>query len=269
MQRLLGQNFLIDDRWIHALTSYLHVDSRLIWEFGAGSGNITRCLLNQGKRVIAFELDTRYVDHLQKMFAKEIAAQKLQIVIGDMIQTWKGQAVPDAAIGNLPFSEAADILRDLCLKSVHLFDMVVIMQKELADRLLSPEGRKSYSPLSILLQSSFSSNVRDEIPASSFRPSPHVQAVIVDIKASSSYRNPSWRSLLYTLTSQIFRFRRKTLRRVLRDCSLSHGISGGEVASFLESTGISLQQRAETVPAPLWWQLIDVFSERVAAEPAG
>jgi 16S rRNA (adenine1518-N6/adenine1519-N6)-dimethyltransferase len=247
LKKRWGQNFLVNrglrSRLLEALSPQPH---ELVWEIGAGLGSMTGELLERSRGVVAFEVDRGLCRYLKERFS---TCPSLVLVEGDFLATWRGAAdsygVPDAILGNLPYRSASLIIARIIEGGLSPRAMVVTVQRELAQRMASPPGVKSYSSFSVLCQACFEVSVLGDAQPGSFYPAPQVASSMVELRPRADAPRGEVLAALSALSRSLFAARRKTIRNNLRGAGEALGFGPRRLAAALERAGIDQQARAE------------------------
>jgi 16S rRNA (adenine1518-N6/adenine1519-N6)-dimethyltransferase len=240
LKKRWGQNFLVNRGARERLVALLDPgQGQTIWEIGPGLGAMTGMLASTAGRVIAFEVDRGLCRYLQESLG---GLPALTLVPGDFLLTWKDALAvhgqPQRILGNLPYRSASLMLAELIEGDLRPERMVFTVQKELAERMASPPGRKSYSSFSVLCQACFTVTVRGDLQPGSFYPVPEVVSSVVEMMPRADA--PAGRTLqaLSRLARALFSSRRKTIRNNAKDPAL---------LAALRAEGIEPGMRAEQV----------------------
>ena len=241
-EKALGQNFLLDQNITDKIVRQVSdISGKTVIEIGSGPGGLTRSLLkSDAAKVIAVEFDGRAVEALQSL--KEAAEGRLEIVQADALQTdlLSLCAGPRIIVANLPYNIATPLLTGW-LKQIHedfsAYDAMLLMfQKEVADRITSKSCAKSYGRLSVISQWICDVKTVMDLPASAFTPPPKVKSSVVRfIPKKRAEDRPAFESV-EKITAAAFGQRRKMIRSSLKDHLES-----------LVDLGIDPQRRAETL----------------------
>ena len=214
-KKSLGQNFLIDSKIIDKITETVIIKDKKILEIGPGTGNLTLAILNKNpKKLIVIEKDDDLVKSLQKKFET-----KLNIINDDVLNIDENSLENEklTVFGNLPYNISTEILRKWILSisnNKFWFDYLVLMfQKEVADRIVSSHNSKNYGRLSIL--SGWKLDVKKvcDVKSSSFYPQPKIDSSILFFKPKKkifyfkNYKN------LENITRVFFMHRRKMIKK--------------------------------------------------------
>ena len=151
-KKSLGQNFLIDNNIINKIVSTVDIENKSILEIGPGTGNLTASLLKKNpRRIYVVEKDKRLAQELKEKFEKQI------IIINDDILDIEENCISDQELivfGNLPYNISTEIICKWILnlndKKIWFKNLILMFQKEVADRIISKFGTKNYGRLSII-----------------------------------------------------------------------------------------------------------------------
>jgi 16S rRNA (adenine1518-N6/adenine1519-N6)-dimethyltransferase len=246
-KKRLSQNFLINDRAARRIVDNLNPHkSDVILEIGAGSGALTKHLLNQAKKVLAVEIDKELCSALKEKFSNY---QNLTILNTDILQLDLDSVIKPhhhcKIIGNLPYQITSPILSFLLQNKKFIDYCVLMVQKEFATRLSSSPGSKDWSPLSIAIQLHADVEVLFHLKPGSFFPRPKVNSSVVKITFLHCPRvqleDEDW---FLRVVRAAFGQRRKTL---LNSLAANLSLPKGELEFILKRIEIDPQRRAETL----------------------
>ena len=251
----LGQNFLHDQTAIRRIVSALGDCSQLtVVEIGPGRAAVTRVLLPAAARVVAIEVDSELVSRLRS----EFPADKLTVVHQDVLAFDFAAAAAEAGhrlavIGNLPYYITSPILLHLAESHAALDRAVLMMQREVADRVAAEPGSRDYGLLSITAQMYGPVERLFTLPPEAFSPPPEVHSTVIRWRFAPRFAELGVEEASFLdLVRKSFAQKRKTLANNLRAASLDPE----QVATALELAGIDAQARAEAVSietfADLW-----------------
>jgi len=244
-KKSLGQNFLLDLNLTRRIARAAGPLAGVpVIEIGPGPGGLTRALLEQEAHVIAVERDERALAALGELAARYPG--QLDIEAGDAI-TFDPRphlgSTPARVVANLPFNIATALLVGWLTTEPWppWYDRLVLMfQREVAERITAPPGSKSYGRLSVLAGWRSTARMLFDIAASAFVPPPKVTSTLVELVPRAEPLHCDTR-LLERVTSAAFGQRRKMLRQSLKSL-------GGDPLALLASAGIEPTARAEEIP---------------------
>jgi 16S rRNA (adenine1518-N6/adenine1519-N6)-dimethyltransferase len=216
------QHFLVDDRVLDRLPTYATeagADTSHVLEIGAGTGALTDRLLAAGDRVTAVERDPELVEFLREEFADEIEAERLTVVEGDALDV----SLPDftVSVSNLPYGASSQIAFRLLPLGKPL---VLMFQKEFADRMAAEPGSDDYGRLSVSAQHYADVEVVEPVPKGAFSPPPAVESAVV----RTTPRDPEYEvddeDFFLRFVKALFTQRRKTMRNAVRNTAHISGL---------------------------------------------
>ena len=245
-RKFLGQNFLLDLNLTGRIARAAGpLEGAVVVEVGPGPGGLTRALLALGaKRVIAIERDERCVAALREIAAAE--PTRLAIVAGDALRFDPSTELAGESarvVANLPYNIATALLVHWLTLDAWppWYDALVLMfQREVAERIVAESGSKSYGRLSVLAQWRTEPRILFDITPSAFVPRPKVVSSVVKLVPRSHPPACDLR-LLERVTQAAFGQRRKMLRQSLRSL-------GQDPLPLLQDAGIAPTARAEDIP---------------------
>jgi 16S rRNA (adenine1518-N6/adenine1519-N6)-dimethyltransferase len=251
--RRLGQNFLLDENMLRAIVrdARLPHDARVI-EVGAGCGFLTFHLARSGARVTAFEIDDRLLAVAQRWLAQEpIRWVECDVLAGKhALHAELEDAIPASEpwhlVSNLPYGISAPLLALLAQHRSPPRSMTVLVQREVAERIVARPGTADWGPLSIRVQLGYACALVRKLAPSLFWPKPEVESALVrmDLRAGALARDE--RESLDRLVTRLFQRRRQAIARVLAE--LGWGRERAE--TVLAELGIDARARAEDLEMP-------------------
>ncbi|MBQ7245332.1 MAG: 16S rRNA (adenine(1518)-N(6)/adenine(1519)-N(6))-dimethyltransferase RsmA [Firmicutes bacterium] len=260
----LGQNFLTDPEVIRAIVSGAEVSEKdLVIEIGPGFGVLTDEAAKHAGKVIAIEIDKDLLPVLEFTLAAHknieiINEDVLKIDLNELIDNVKIENVK--IIGNLPYYITTPILMKLLESNLNAESITVMMQKEVAERILAEPGGKEYGALSVAVQYRTIAETIIEVPRESFFPAPKVDSEVLKLTLRDEPAvKPIDEALFFRLVKAGFSQRRKT---ILNSLSTS-GYPKEEIAACLEAVGIDNKRRAETLSLQDFCSISDYFSKSV------
>ncbi len=246
-RKRFGQNFLIHERVIDGILRLLNLQAEdEVFEIGPGLGFLTRRLAEQAGRVYAIEVDDRLVERLKQ--SPLGAHPRLRLVHGDVLKTSFDTLLPNKKIkvaANLPYSISTPVFFRLLGAREHFSSLVLMVQKEVADRIAGRPGTKSYGTLSVWCQ--IHGRIVEKFPVApeAFFPRPEVRSTVLKIELYPAPRlAPERLPALRGLLRAAFGHRRKTLSNTM---AAWLGRSREHVDGLLRSQNIDPKRRGETL----------------------
>ncbi len=213
VKKSLGQNFLIDKNILEKIVSCTKIENKTILEIGPGTGNLTSYILRQKpKKVIVIEKDNNLAEHLGDVFKDKINIINKDILKIDETLLSKEKLT---VFGNLPYNISTEILVKwiLSLKDNFWFDYLILMfQKEVADRIISKTDSSNYGRLSILSNWKLKIKKICDIKPSSFLPRPKIDSSLLIFTPKDKFYKINAQNL-EIVTRTFFSQRRKMLKR--------------------------------------------------------
>jgi 16S rRNA (adenine1518-N6/adenine1519-N6)-dimethyltransferase len=251
--RRLGQHFLRSAAWRARVLEALAPREQDTWvEIGAGAGEMTCALAPRVARLVAIELDARLVEKLRRVTA---GLAQVEVVAGDVLALDLGRlAGPRFKVyGSLPYYITSPILRRLFEAAEQIEEIAVIVQLEVAERLVARPGQRAYGYLSVLTRLYARPEIAFRIPPGAFRPPPRVSSALVRMSLPGERRalGISREKRFLAFVQRAFAQKRKTLLNNLRAF-----LPAAEAARILRDAGVGPQARAEELSLE---QLAGVF----------
>lgn len=251
----LSQNFLADP---DVLERILDVASPArgdrIVEIGPGLGLLTGGLLDAGAQVTAVELDRGLAAFLRERFGPAIEDGRLALIEGDALDQDLGRLVapPFDVVANLPYHITSPILHALLGAPPRPTNLVLMVQREVAERIAAPPGKMSY--LSVFVQYHARVRIAFHVPPEAFEPEPAVESAVIVVEpfAADDRLDPAAEDALWRLVQASFRERRKMLHNVL---ARQLPVDAGRVAAALAEAGIDPDRRPQTLAVGEWLAL--------------
>lgn len=256
--RALGQNFLVDENILNKILTAAELKKTdIVLEIGAGIGSLTVALAEKVQVVVAVELDKRLWPILQKTtsacqncFIKQMDAMKLELE-----QLKVNQLLPNKMVSNLPYSIAAPLLISYLTKFNSLKTYLVMVQREIAARILAKPKTKVYGAYTVKLALLATAELMFLVPRTSFMPVPNVDSAVVKlVRRSKLPKNLAW---VFKIVDTAFRQRRK---RVVNALAVL-GFKKQELAAVIKSLGHQETARAEELTAADYLKLSSFLTE--------
>ena len=253
----LGQNFLIDPAVVQDIVAAGDVtEADSVLEIGPGIGTLTQAIARTGANVTAVELDKK----LPAVLAVTLAPYKnVKIVPGDILKINIAELMenkPFKVVANLPYYITTPILMTLLEKRLPITQMVTMVQKEVAERMVAVPGGKDYGALTVALQYFTIPEVVCTVPPRSFFPAPEVESCVLTCHVRDApYPPVISEEMFFRVVRGAFGQRRKTVANALKGA----GFSSVRLAAALEHCNIAPSRRGETLSAAEFAALADAL----------
>jgi 16S rRNA (adenine1518-N6/adenine1519-N6)-dimethyltransferase len=248
-KKSLGQNFLIDKNIIDKITNIVSIKGNEVLEVGPGTGNLTRAILNNNpSKMYLIEKDTFLAENL-----KEIIDERVKIFNEDILKINENLVSKKKIIvfGNLPYNISTEILSKWItkLKNDYWFsDLVLMFQKEVADRIIAQFNSSNYGRLSILANWRLNINKICDISPDSFSPKPKIQSSLIHFTPKKNFAEIKDPLNLEKITRIFFSHRRKMLKKPFNQ--IFNGNNG-----LLEKLNIDLNLRPQNLDFDTYYKL--------------
>ncbi len=266
----LGQNFLIDENILKKIVNGADIQEQDgVLEVGPGIGTMTRELARRAGQVVAIEIDKVLLPILEETLA---GYTNIQVIHGDILKLDLSEILHRYFAGrnlkivaNLPYYITTPIIMRFLEEGIPFDTMVVMVQKEVADRMAASPGTKDYGALTVGVQYFTHPHIIGKVPASVFFPPPKVDSTVIALKRREE--SPVWvkdRKLLFKVVKAAFAQRRKTLLNTLSSGGLD--IQDKEIwKGILERSGIDPNRRGETLSLEEFGNLANVIADTAEA----
>ena len=270
----LGQNFLVDDNVIDEIIRSSNINKQdLIIEIGPGLGVLTNRLLQEANNIIAVELDKRMVNILQDRFIININGQaesKLEIINEDVLKINLNEIIAEKRkqteiknvkiVANLPYYITTPIIMKLLEERLEIESITVMVQKEVADRLVAKPGEKNSGAITYAISYFADAEKVLEVPNTSFMPAPEVNSSVIKLNI---LREPSVKveseKMLFNVIKLAFTQKRKTLLNALTNGKLANK---EEVEKMLIDLNLDLKIRGEKLSLQDFARIADYMEEK-------
>jgi 16S rRNA (adenine1518-N6/adenine1519-N6)-dimethyltransferase len=252
----LGQHWLTDDSILEDIVSAANIDkNELVLEIGPGPGYLTEKILQKTNQLIAVEFDKKLFNRLEEKYNSE---KTIKIINEDILKfNFSSLDKPYKIIANIPYYLTSNLLRILSETGSKPETAVLLIQKEVAERINSRQGQ--YSKLSIFVQNVYETNLGPEVPPEYFTPPPKVDSQVIVLRKRNSELVPAVLKPAFTkLVKAGFSEKRKKLRS-----SLSGGLMApkDQVDNLLEKSKINPNARAQELSINNWIELASNFTK--------
>lgn len=269
LKKSLGQHFLVDERVLDRIIDAAELDgSTGVLEIGPGMGALTERLADRAGWVLAVEIDGRLIPILRKLFVDRprvtvVHGDALQVDLKALMDRHLGSAERFSVVANLPYYATSPILMRLLEERLPLDRIVVMIQKEVAERIMAEPGTKEYGSLSVAVRY-FAEVFRVcGVPRNCFVPRPQVDSAVIGLRIRReplvSVRNEP---LFFRMVRAAFSQRRKTLANALSS-SLFGGKRKAELENLLKEIGIDPNRRGETLTLEEFAQVSDILDQKL------
>jgi len=253
-KKSLGQHFLVDQVIVSQIIEALDPKpGETVLEIGPGEGVLTMPLVNSGADIVAVELDRRLAPELAKAFAGRENIRVLEADILSLDPSVIG-LTNFAALGNLPYNITTPVMDWLLKYHDRIGRAVLMMQKEVAERVSSPPGRRARSTISVLTELYYESEKVCDVPPSAFRPMPKVDSAVVRfVRHDRTYpiENPV---RFEKFVRNCFKNKRKNL---LNNLNAAYPIPRAEIEEIIVKICGSPQIRAEQLELDTFFALAE------------
>jgi 16S rRNA (adenine1518-N6/adenine1519-N6)-dimethyltransferase len=242
----LGQHFLTDAGWQERIAGAVRIDDGVWVEIGAGHGEMTMRLAQRASKVFAIELDARLARRLREVTA---SCKNVEVVESDVMAVDLKGLTGDARFsvyGNLPYYITSPILHRLFEHVERIAAIHIVIQFEVAVRIVAQPGRRDYGYLSVVSQWFGRPEIAFRIPPGAFRPPPKVASALVSFRMPGARAKQSVANedKFLDFVKECFAQKRKTLRNNLR------ARLGDRTKEILREAGLSPDVRAEQLTVP-------------------
>jgi 16S rRNA (adenine1518-N6/adenine1519-N6)-dimethyltransferase len=280
LKKRFSQNFLVDESVHTRITGLLSPDIGQWVEIGAGAGFLTKSLLQKCPKLMAIELERDMIPLLREKFQKELApigacsdngveeCPKLTLVAHDVLAFPFNEepSGPFGVVGNLPYAIASPLIFQLIgelSEAEHpvrkrLQQMVVMVQREVAERMVASPGSRAYGTMAISCQQWFHTEYCFTVPPNAFYPAPKVHSAVVCLTPRSTPKVSVPNAALYsTMVHAAFRHRRKTL---LNNLLTLGTLPSQALQAIILEAGFTPLVRAEQISMEAFGHLADVYA---------
>ena len=245
-KKTLGQNFLKDDNIVNKIVNATeYKKNNLVIEIGPGAGALTKKLLPKVDKAILYEIDTR----LERILNKELAEyDNYTIIFDDFLNRNVNDDLSNYCfdnlyiVANLPYYITTPIISKIIEEKKPACEIVIMIQKEVADRLCALVGTKEYGQLTVFLNYFYDIKRVTNVSKNSFVPKPKVDSAVIKMVKKDNLEYVKDLDFFSKIVKDSFRFKRKTIKNNL--CNYDMNI----IESVLEKYNFNINTRSENIP---------------------
>lgn len=266
----LGQNFLIDDNVIDKILRGARLsEGDYIIEVGPGIGTLTREMGKVAQKVVAIEIDKTLIPILQGETLKDF--DNIEVINQDILKVNVQELVkeklnggPVKLVANLPYYITTPIVMKFLEEDIPVTDIVVMVQKEVADRMNAVPGTKDYGALSVAVQYYCDTEIVAKAPRHMFIPQPNVDSTVIGLHVREEIKYPvDNEEIFFKTVKAAFGQRRKTLLNALGGLGF---LSKDEIKEVLSAANIDEKRRGETLSIEEFAALSNKVNEKVPSK---
>lgn len=256
-KKSLGQNFLIDKNFVDKIIDIADIENENVLEIGPGIGTITYEMAKTAKKVLAVEIDENLIPILQQNLeefsnVKVINQDILKVDLKKLIEEeFNNQSFK--VVSNLPYYITTPIIELLITSNFPCKDMTIMVQKEVAQRMVASANDKDYSSLSVFVKFYSDAKILVNLPKTVFMPQPKIDSSILNLKLRI-YDEKVDQKKLFNLVRAGFNKRRKTILNSLSDMAKKD-----DLKIAFEKTGLKENLRAENLSLDDFIKLADIL----------
>ncbi len=256
-----GQNFIFDTNLLRAIASDADIDkSTQVLEIGTGAGTLTKILGDMAKSVVSYEVDKNLKPVIEENL---FGVTNVQVKFGDILeqsinsieQNFSGEY---KMVANLPYYITTPIIFKFLEQSTNLKTMVIMVQKEVAERLCATEGSANYGAITASIKLWGNAKITRIVKRNMFVPAPNVDSAIVRIDYEPNKFNISDISLTKQVIRSAFNMRRKTLANNLKT---SFNLSSEQIINILNKANLNEKIRGEALPVNKFVEIANLIYE--------
>ena len=255
-KKSLGQNFLNNDSIIDKITNVINLREKdLVIEIGPGSGSLTKKILDKNVQMILYEIDSR----LKNILNNELSEyDNYELIIDDFLERNVNDDLKKYVynnlyiIANLPYYITTPIISKIINDKIDAKEIVIMIQKEVAERFSAKPGSREYGSITVLLNYYYIISKVVDVSRNYFTPKPNVDSAVIQMKRKDNMENIINFDLFLKLVKDSFRFKRKTIKNNLSNYDFSI------IESILKKYGFDSNTRSECIP---YYVFIEIANE--------
>ncbi len=256
-KKSLGQNFLKDDNILNKIVNAISLQPEdLVIEIGPGQGALTKKLVQKTVNLVCYEVDERTKPYLDKL-----CNSKTKIIFNDFMKADIKEDIGNIKynnlyiIANLPYYITTPIIKKIILDKLPIKSMILMMQKEVAERFSSNINSKEYGSITLYLNYYFKINKLFDVSRNSFDPIPNVDSSVVEFDVKTNKVLVENEELFFNIINDAFRQKRKNLKNNLKNYDLE------KIATVLKNYDLNLQNRAENLSINVFADIANSLNE--------
>lgn len=256
-KKSLGQNFLKDDNILNKIVNAISLQPEdLVIEIGPGQGALTKKLVQKNVNLVCYEVDERTKPYLDKL-----CNSKTKIIFNDFMKADIKEDIGSIKynnlyiIANLPYYITTPIIKKIILDKLPIKSMILMMQKEVAERFSSNINSKEYGSITLYLNYYFKINKLFDVSRNSFDPIPNVDSSVVEFDVKTNKVLVENEELFFNIINDAFRQKRKNLKNNLKNYDLE------KIATVLKNYDLNLQNRAENLSINVFADIANSLNE--------
>ncbi len=248
-----GQNFLIDDNILNEIVEVADItEEDLIIEIGPGLGNLTEYMIKKASYLLLVEIDENMIEVLENRFKENnnytiISDDILKVNLNDKIEEIKKNTSLKfnniKVVANLPYYITTPIIFKLLEENNGISDITIMVQKEVAERMVAKPKSKAYGVLTLMVDYLSTANIEIIVPNTSFIPAPDVTSAVIKLKKENKYTIEN-KKIFFELVRDAFSQRRKKMINSLESCKFNN-MDKKSIEEVFNKLNISLNARAE------------------------
>ena len=266
-QKKFGQNFLIDSHVIHKMIDAAQItDQDFVLEIGPGSGSLTKHLCARAHTVLSLELDERLIPLLRAFMSewKNFRLEQGDVMTVDLHALTADLTRPFAVVANIPYYITTPLIMRLLTAGLPLSRLALMVQKEVAEKILSSPGEEGWGPLAVHCRYFCEPELAMDVPAEAFTPRPKVDSafILLPFRKEPAVRVRS-EADFFRMVGAAFALRRKTMTNAL---VAAFHLERNAAAEMMTAAGLKQNIRGEKLTLEELAALADVWTERKGAE---
>ena len=259
--KAFGQNFIFDTNFLQSLVDKIDIENKNVLEIGPGAGTLTSILCEKAKKVVAFEIDKNLQPILDENLSKY---NNVEVVFGDIMKIGiqeieeHFQNEDYVMVANLPYYITTPIIFKFLEKATHLKSMAIMVQLEVAERLVASPGTKDYGTITPAIDYRASAKILKRVGRHMFTPAPNVDSAIVKIDFEDNKFEIDNTSILDDTIKCVFAMRRKTIENNMKSF---FKLPSETINTIIAEAGIKPGTRGETLTTAELVKLSNVINK--------